>query len=183
MMKTKVDTGKKLTASFALIIVLSVCFAATTFALVDSMVKVRDNIFMTGSVGINLNDKKAIITENEFLFEPGMTVKKDFFVENEGSAEIYYKLYFDNVSGGLSDVLQIKICDGSKVLYEGTASELSKANVSAADDILRVGERRDLEMYFHFPEDAGNSAKHMTLSFDFAADAVQIKNNSLKEFN
>ena len=34
--------------------------------------------FSTGEVAINLNDSKPVISEHEFIFEPGMTVKKGF---------------------------------------------------------------------------------------------------------
>ncbi len=182
-MQKQNKTVKRLTASVVLIIVLSCCLAITTFALVYSMVSVDNNLFQTGTVQINLNDGKPVIKDNEFLFEPGMTVKKDFFVKNESTCDIYYKLYFQNVSGGLADVLEIKICDGDTVLYEGTPAELVRDKVLAANDILRLNEQRDLQIYFHFPEDAGNEAQNLFLTFDFAADAVQTKNNTNKEFD
>ncbi len=181
-MQKQNKTAKRLTASVAIIILLCICLAVTTFALVYSMVSVEDNLFQTGTVQINLNDGKPVIKDNEFLFEPGMTVKKDFFVKNESSCDIYYKLYFQNVSGGLADVLEVTICDGDKVLFEGTPAELTKANVGAADDILRLNEIRELQIYFHFPEEAGNEAQSLFLNFDFAADAVQVKNNTDKSF-
>lgn len=80
------------------------------------------------------------------------------------------------MSGGLSDVLQIRIQDGDRVLFEGTAESLSRKNVIAADDVLKIGERRTLTAYFHFPEETGNQAQDLTLSFDLCADAVQTKN-------
>ncbi len=182
-MQKQNKTAKRLTASVAIIILLCICLAVTTFALVYSMVSVDDNLFVTGTVQINLNDGKPVISENEYLFEPGMTVKKDFFVKNESSCDIYYKLYFQNVNGGLANVLEVKICDGDKVLFEGTPSELNRTAVGAADDVLRLNEKRDLQIYFHFPEEAGNEAQSLYLSFDFAADAVQVKNNTNKEFD
>ena len=79
---TKTKTTKKLTGGIVTIIVLAVCLCVTTVALVRAMVSVDNNLFHTGSVKINLNDGKPVIQEHEFLFEPGMTVKKDFFIEN-----------------------------------------------------------------------------------------------------
>ena len=138
------NTSKKLTGSILTVILLAVCLCISTFALIFSMVSVENNLFHTGTIDINLNDGKPIITADEFLFEPGMTVKKDFFIENDGTWDVYYKLYFENVSGGLSDVLQIRIQDGDRVLFEGTAESLSRKNVIAADDVLKIGERRTL---------------------------------------
>ncbi len=176
-------TAKKLTASVAAIIILAVCLCITTFALVYSTVAVDNNLFQTGEIKINLNDGKPVIEEHEYLFEPGMTVEKNFFIENQGTWDVYYKLYFDNVEGGLADVLEITVKDKDKVLYHGTAAELNRADVAAADDILKINERRELSVYFHFPEEAGNSAQNLMLTFDMCADAVQTKNNPNRLFD
>ena len=141
-------TAKKLTGSIIAVVVLALCLCITTFALVWATVSVDNNLFHTGTVKINLNDGKPVIEEHEFLFEPGMTVKKDFFIENESTCDVYYKLYFDNVNGGLADVLQITVKDGDRTLYQGTAAELNRTEVTAADDVLKIKERRELTVYF-----------------------------------
>ena len=69
------------------------------------------------------------------------------------------------------------------MLYSGTAAEFTRKNVGAAEEVLKLNERRDLTIQFHFPENAGNSAQNLMLSFDMCADAVQTKNNPEKEFN
>lgn len=176
-------TAKKLTGSIVAVVVLAICLCITTFALVWATVSVDNNLFHTGKVKINLNDGKPVIEEHEFLFEPGMTVKKDFFIENQSTWDVYYKLYLDNVNGGLADVLQITVKDGEKTLYQGTAENLKRNAVAAADDVLKIKERRELIVYFHFPEEAGNSAQNLTLTFDMCADAVQTKNNPNKLFD
>ena len=177
------NTVKKLTGSIIAVVVLALCLCVTTFALAWVTVSVDNNLFHTGTVKINLNDGKSVIEEHEFLFEPGMTVKKDFFIENQSTWDVYYKLYFDNVGGGLADVLQITVKDGEKTLYKGTAAELNREAVGASEDILRLNERRELTVYFYFPEEAGNSAQNLTLTFDMCADAVQTKNNPNKLFD
>lgn len=182
-MNNKNQTAKKLTASIITIIIFSICLCITTFALVWASVSVENNLFHTGSVKINLNDGKPVINEHEFIFEPGMTVKKDFFIENQSTWDVYYKIYLNNVMGGLADVLEITIKYGDKLLFSGVASELGRLDVGAADDILRVNERRMLTVYFHFPEEEGNSAQNLTLAFDMCADAVQTKNNPDKQFD
>lgn len=181
-MSDKRTTRNKLTGSLITVVVLAVCLCITTFALVWEMLSVENNLFHTGNVQINLNDGKPVIKEHEFLFEPGMTVKKDFFIENESSGDVYYKLYCNHVSGGLADVLEITVRDGEKTLYQGTASSLTRAAAGAADDILRINERRELSVYFHFPAEAGNSAQAFDLTFDLCADAVQTKNNPQRLF-
>lgn len=180
---TETKTAKKLTGGIVAIIALAVCLAITTFALVYASVSVENNLFRTGEVKINLNDGEPVIREHEFLFEPGMTVKKDFFIENESTWDVYYRLYFDNVSGGLADVLEITVKDGDKVLYSGTANELTKKNVVAADDTLKIGQKRNLTVYFRFPEEKGNKTQNLDMAFTMCAEATQTKNNPNKLFD
>ena len=176
-------TAKKLTKSVVTIITLAVCLCITTFALVYSTVSVDNNLFQTGEIKINLNDGKPVIEEHEFLFEPGMTVEKAFFLENQSTWDVYYKLYLDNVEGALADVLDVSVRDGDTVLYHGKAADLTKERVGAADDILKLNERRELTITFHFTEDAGNAAQNLYLFFDLKADAVQTRNNPDRLFH
>lgn len=182
-MKDNSKTAKKLTGSIVTVVMLALCLCITTFALVWATVSVDNNLFHTGTIKINLNDGKPVIEEHEFLFEPGMTVEKDFFLENESTWDVYYKLYFDDIEGGLADVLEVSVRDKDNVLFTGKMSELTKENVNAANDILKLNERRELTISFHFPEDAGNSAQNLHLVFTIKADAVQTKNNPNKLFN
>lgn len=177
------NTAKKLTGGIITIIVLAICLCFTTFALVWATVSVENNLFHTGSVDINLNDDKPVIHENEFIFEPGMTVKKEFFIENNSTWSVYYKIYFDNVSGGLGDVLRITVKDGEKTLYTGTANELNRQSVTAADDILQMKEKKTLTVVFYYPEDKGNDTQNLDLSFTICADATQTKNNPNRLFD
>lgn len=179
----KRKTAKRLTRGIATIIALTFCLIVTTFALVWVEVSVDNNTFHTGKISINLNDGKAIIREDEYNFEPGMTVEKQFFIKNESTFSIYYKLYLDEVSGGLADVLELSIKDGDKVLYTGTANELKKENGSAAIDVLEINEKKILTFVFYFPKEKGNEAQKMDLSFTLCADGVQTKNNPSKEFD
>lgn len=174
---------KKLNASIAVVVLLAIGLCITTFALIWATVSVNNNLFHTGTVKINLNDGEPIIQEQEFLFEPGMTIRKDFFIENQSTWDVYYKLYLEEVEGSLADVLDIRICHGDIVLYEGKVSELSRKDVGAAEDVLKLNERRALTAYLHFPENAGNSTQSQYLTFTMKADAVQTKNNSAKQFD
>lgn len=176
-------TAKRLTGGIIAIVVLAVCLCITTFALVYASVSVENNLFHTGKVKINLNDGKPVIREHEFIFEPGMTVKKDFFIENDSSWDVYYRIYLENVSGGLADVLEITVKDGDRAMYSGTASELTQQNVTAADDTLKIGQKRNLTVYFHFPEDKGNETQNLDLTFTMCAEATQTKNNPNRLFD
>lgn len=182
-MSDKTKTAKKLTTSVAAIVILAVCLCITTFALVYSTVAVESNLFQTGTIQINLNDGKPVINEYEYLFEPGMTVEKEFFIENKSTWDVYYKLYFEDIEGGLADVLEVSVRDGERILFSGKLEDLTKDKVGAADDILKLNERRNLTVSFHFPEEAGNAAQRLYLTFTMGADAVQTKNNPNKLFD
>lgn len=182
-MKNNHQTDRQLALSVILIVVLALCLAGTTFALAYSMVSVEDNLFQTGVVSIDLNGGKPIINDTEAIFEPGMTLKRDFYLKNESTCDVYYKLYFENVSGGLAELLEVRVCNGEEILFAGTVRELNRQNVAAAEDVLKLGENRQLQIYFHLPQEAGNAAQNQYLTFDFAAEAVQTKNNTNKEFD
>jgi len=181
-MNSDAKVMRKIAGSIVIIVLLSLCLAVTSFALYTS-VRVDGNTFATGNVTINLNDGVPVISEHEFIFEPGMTVVKDFFVESTSSDDIYYKLYFEDVSGTLASVMQITVSDGDKALYAGTAVTLNRSNVIAADDILKPSERRNLTITFHFPPESGNEYQDASLGFTMCAEAVQVRNNPDRQFN
>ena len=176
-------TAKELTSSIVMIAVLAVCLCITTFALIYSMVSADNNLFETGVVKINLNGGQPVIEEHEFLFEPGMRVKKEFFLENQSTCDVYYRLYFDHVEGALASVLEVQIQDRDVVLFTGKLADLTKEKVGAANDILRLNERRNLQIFFHFPEQVKSASQGQYVSFDMSAEAVQTRNNPNKLFN
>lgn len=182
-MRDSNQTSKKLTASILVIVILAVCQCITTLALIYSTISVDNNLFQTGIVKINFNNGEPVIEEHEFLFEPGMTVEKQFFIENESTWDVYYRLYFSDVEGDLAEVLEVSVRHGDAVLYRGKVSDLTKEKVGPADDILKLNERRELTITFHFPVEAGNRAQNHYLSFYMGADAVQTKNNPNRLFD
>lgn len=158
-------TSKKLTANVITILILAACLSLTTFALVWATVSAEDNLFHTGRIKINLNDGKPVIEEHEFLFGPGMTVKKDFFIENRSTIDVWYKLYFDDIEGGLADVLDISVRDGDTVLYEGKINELTKAVGELTDstvdaDIFDSGKTNEIMVIAYMPTGTGNAANY-----------------------
>lgn len=182
-MENRSSSGRRLAIEIVIVIVLLICFSITSIALIYAAVSVDNHLFHTGEVKINLNDGEPVIREHEFLFEPGMTVEKEFFIQNQSTWDVYYRLYFDKIEGGLADYLEITILDGDKVLYKKLASDMKRDYTAAADDILRLNERRNLTIRFYFPENVGNSAQDLRLSFELCADAVQTKNNPNKLFH
>lgn len=182
-MNNKPSTAKKLAVCAVIAVILAVLLCITTYALFYATITVEGNYFKTGIVSIDLNGGKPVIEEHEYLIEPGMTVEKPFYIQNQSTCAVYYKIYFDNVEGGLADILEITVVNDDKILYTGTASSLTRKNVIAADDVLLVGERKDLTLRFHYPEDSNNTSQNWQLKFDFCADAVQEKNNPDRDFD
>ena len=179
---------KKIRNGVVIFIVLCVCFCITTFALVYAIVSVEDNVFETGYVAINLNDGEAVIEDPDLYFEPGMTIKKDFFIANESSRPVYYKLYFNALTGELAKVIDITILDKTdpdnvKELYAGKADDLRRFNVQTVEEPLKANERRELEIVFYLDEKSGNNYQDSGMTFDLCADAVQSDNNPNREFN
>jgi hypothetical protein len=80
-------------------------------------------------------------------------------------------------------VLEIAVKDDENTLYEGTASTLNRVDVQAVEEMLPIGEKKTLSVYFHFPESKGNDTQNSTLTFDICADAVQAKNNPERVFD
>ena len=181
-MQNNQQTGKKLKTSVTAIIILSICLCLTTFALVLSLVWLNNNTFSTGKIDIDLNDGKPVIEEHEYLFEPGMTVVKDFYIQNNSTCEAFYKIYFDDITGGLADVLEVTIRDDEQDLFSGKPSELTRQMVSAAIDPLGLNEKKELKIEFYYPKESGHM-QDKTLTFTLCADAVQTKNNLDRQFD
>ena len=177
------DTVKKLKVSLIVLIILMSLLTILSFSLVYSIVSVDSNIFKTGQVSINLNNGKPVIDEEGYFFNPGKDVlNEEFFLENNSSCDVYYRLYFDNLEGALADILIVNIYNGEQVLYSGRVSDLTQDNVLAADDVLKIGEKRILRITFEFPKGNGTINGEPILKFDLCADAVQTKNNPDKLF-
>lgn len=179
-------TGRKLRISLAAVIVLSVSLAITSYALVRISVSVRDHVFHTGIVAINLNAGNPIVNPEDEMFkrfEPGMRVVREFDVINESTDEVYYSVYLEDVKGELAQVLEISVWDDDILLCSGTAEELEGSNAVGGIGELKVGETRTLKAYFYYPADAGNETQGEKLEFTMSAKAVQKRNNPDKQFD
>ena len=160
-MKKRSSTEKKAYGSIAAVIILFTMLAITTYALISAIVGVDGNIFETGTVDI----------------EPGYSAKKDFTVENKGTADVYYRLYLENVSGSLTDSLSFEIYDGDVLLFSGSAGEFTRETPCINSKVLEAGKTDTLTAVVKMEESAGNTYQDAGITFDITADAVQAKNN------
>lgn len=179
----KINITKKISINIFSIVILIGMFISITYALTKYIVSHKDNLFKMGTVKINLNDGQAIISPDELLFEPGMTINKDFFIENQSTFDVYYKIYFTEVSGDLADILKVTIKNNDKVLYDDILKNLSRKKVKTVEDELKVNEKITLNISFYYPEQSNNDTQNADVTFRLSADAVQTKNNPKKLFN
>lgn len=109
--------------------------------------------------------------------EPGHSLVRNFTVENTGSADVYVRLYLENVEGALQEVLTFSVYDGDKLLFNGKAKDFSKQSPCISETPLTVGETRTLTAVVKMDESAGNAYQTAGITFDMTAEAVQAKNN------
>lgn len=176
------STKKKAYGSIIAIVLLFFMLVLTTYALVLSMVSVDGNLFEMGTVEIELNGGETIFDGSDMNIEPGHSVRKDFTVENNGTADVYYRLYLENITGSMKRSLNFEIYEGDKLLFSGNAEELSKETPCVSNTPLAAGETKILTAVVKMYEKAGNGFQSSSVSFDITADAVQAKNNPDKAF-
>lgn len=177
------ETKKKMRKNVVVILVLLLMLGVTTFALMLSFVEVEDNRFVMGRVDIELNGGKPVFDGSDHNIEPNYTIIKEFTIENKGTADAYYRLYMDNVVGSLQEVLNFKIYEEDKLLYDGSVKKLTKETPCVGDNILKAGETRVLRAEVKISENSSNKYQAGSMTFDITADAVQVKNNPDREFD
>ena len=169
----------RIVATVLLTIALCIC---TGFLIISTM-ESDGHTFRTGEVKINLNGGAPIV-ESDSPMIPGETLTRAFYIENEGTSDVFYTFCFENTDSVLSDFTEVTVRDGDTVLLSGRMSALTRANAKAVGDILQPGERRDLTVTFRFVDEDGNdAAMAASLHFDFSVMAVQTKNNPDKKFD
>ncbi len=180
------SVGKRLAVGVVIVAALLMGLGVTTLALSTATERISGNIFSTPTIKGDLNGGAPILGEAALEnLEPGMTVEREFFVENIGSGDAYYKLYFEGIEGGLADKLEVVISrkDTGAALYEGTLAELTREQTVSVDDPLAVSEKRFLKITVRIGEGAASSVAGTELTFSLSADFTQVKNNPDREFN
>ena len=174
---------KKFKRGMAGVVVLFGILCTTTIAYAYYVTKeVLNNEFTTGVVDIKLSNESSTVAGGEILLEPGATVEKLFKLTNDSTCEVYYKLYFSNVSGELADVLEVTVLSGNDEIFRGDMADLTRAAAATTDDPLAIGAQENLKVQLHMPEECGNETQALTVSFDVNVDAVQAPNNPDRAF-
>lgn len=175
-------TRKKAARSIAGIIALAVMLTLTSLALVLSFVAVKDNIFQNATVQIELNGGRPVFDGSDMNVEPGAALKRDFTIQNTGTADVYYRLYLENVEGVLPGALHFEVYDGEERLFSGAADEWTRESPCVGELPLPAGETRTLTMLVKMEDAAGNEYQNASIAFDITADAVQVRNNPDRVF-
>ena len=179
---TNNNTQGKAWGSMALVVILFVMWAVTTYAFVASFVSENDNLFETARVKIVLNDGQLIFDENDFQMEPGRTLVKEFTVRNESTVPVYYRLYLGNLEGALQEALTFRIYDGEELVYSTAMKNFTMDAPFLSGKIMEVGETQVLTAHVIMDEEKGNYYQNSNVTFDVVAEATQVKNNPNMEF-
>lgn len=173
---------KKLMFMIVTVILLICGLTVTSFALVSSIVSIRNNRFtMSMGVELTVNDGKPVVDVTDMVYEPGGTYVSEFPIANLGTFDVWYRVYLTGVTGELQDdiTVTIKEKDGT-VLCKGMMNQLTADKVMTGS--LAAGESKTLTIEFYFSPDADNSAQGQTVSFNITANATQKQNNPDKDF-
>lgn len=181
------NTKKRLSIRTLLVVILCLALCVSAFALGYTFLRVEGNVFGSGNVDIALTESDFVIDGNStdtFLFEPGMRAHKIVSIENKSSDPdgVWYKLYFDNIDGDLSDVIQVTVYDGSTEVLSGKLAALGRANIDPMGK-LALNEMREFTVEFYYPDDLGNAGAGSSVTFVIRAEAVQVRNNPTGLFN
>lgn len=191
----RTDTRRRWLSSALLTILLTLGLIVTSVAITISSVEVRENVFTTGTVKLDLNGGAAVVDmtktnqNNESNFsEPGFRIKRDFYLKNIGSAAAYYKLYagYEDTpeNNALANALDVEITykDTGVLLFSGKLSALNLSSAPVGDSSLDAGDTVWFTAVFRFSKDAGNDLQNKMLSFDLYARGTQVRNNPGKNF-
>ncbi len=162
-------------------VVLLICgLTITSVALVNSIVNLQNNRF-TMSMGVDLNGGLPVMDMNNIVYEPGGRYQSTFPISNNGTFDVWYRVYFTEVDGTLKDYITVTVKEeDGRVLCSGKMHELEKKKVSVGT--LAAGEEKNLCIEFYFSPDADNSAQGQSVYFNITADAVQTQNNQFADF-
>ncbi len=191
----RTDTRRRWLSSALLTFLLTLGLIVTSVAITISSVEVRENVFTTGTVKLDLNGGAAVVDmtktnqNNESNFsEPGFRIKRDFYLKNIGSAAAYYKLYagYEDTpeNNALANALDVEITykDTGVLLFSGKLSALNLSSAPVGDSSLDAGDTVWFTAVFRFSKDAGNDLQNKMLSFDLYARGTQVRNNPGKNF-
>ena len=113
---------RKITTMVVILLLLVCGLTITSFALANSIAQIRENRFeMSEGVELEING----IDVTNIVYEPGGKYESEFTISNIGTLDVWYRVYFTNVTGDLKDVTSVTVKeeDGDKVGVSIRSSE------------------------------------------------------------
>ncbi|RDB57122.1 hypothetical protein C1879_07780 [Paraeggerthella hongkongensis] len=157
--------------------------AAAAWALIWARASLPQSVFETGSVAVQLNDGHPVFPEGSVSLEPGSTVVREFSVGNTGTADVFYRIYLENLQGGLASALDVRVFRGETMLYQGSALGLEQRDACVSDKVLAPGQTDVLRIEVRMADGSGNGYQGEDVSFDLCAQVVQTKNNEGRDLS
>ncbi len=160
---------------------LLIVWSAATLALAQHQVAVGENAFANGILRVNLNDGKPVFDE-DILFEPGMMIRKNFTIANEGNVDVIYRLWMSEIEGDLAKDLEVEIKDGKKLIFSGILEDFIEEKTVGSNATLLANETKELSIEIFLPEKSGNDMQGKSVSFRLNYDATQKDGNPNKDY-
>lgn len=181
---TEVELKKKIGMNMAILVMLFLLLAVSTYALFSPVLIIKDNIFTTASAPkVTINDGKKVFNEKDLSFGPGERIMKPMKIKNQSDMELHYRVYLENVKGPLEDVLIFNIYFNDQLKHSVKLSDFGKSNAYISHIPLKAGEERTYFVEAVFPVGYNNQHSNQYVYFDFVVNAVQAKNNPDKLFD
>jgi len=132
-------------------------------------------------VGANITAGTIVLggdlSEQEILLPamaPGDSVTNSFEIVNDGSLDMYYRVYFSDTAGELSDALTVKI-NGAEAV--GLASIIVDGYYIIAKELLTAGDSHSVTIEFILPTSTDSTFQGKTFSGNLVVQATQARNN------
>lgn len=165
------------------IIVLAIMLLITTYALFSNVANVSNNVFSAQGVSIEINNGEKLFDDENLLLEPGKACEKTFTVKNTGTADAYFQLFLENLSGTIIDAVDFEVYTENNVfLYQNNAKDFTKDSPYIHKEIIKAGQEIQLKMVVRMLKGAGNTYQYSSMVFDVVAKSIQAKNNDSMVF-
>ena len=168
-----------LTAAVVIVALLGILLSYVFFSV--NAVSEKDVRLAQGKFDIVLNDGKPVLGD-DILFEPGMVIRKDFTLENKGTANSFYKIYFSELPQELAERINVSIMDGKQTLVSSSLFEMTKETAIIMNDNLLAGEKEVFTLCLELTEEIENVEQGMEYTLDMFVEAAQRENNPEAEF-
>lgn len=196
--------------SIITMIILIICMILIYFIWAMSDATVPNNRFVFGTVDVEVgyydNDAEMYYGTESTMFNEEINYhyinpseclsQKMFFVRNKGNVDAYFRVYFENISGKLGNIVAVRIKseDGKTLLADIPANDMIRDYLNTIDDPkngiigkLAAGEKQNMIIELVMTDVKPENPQNLSLEFDLCVEAVQVQNNELQndggEFN